>query len=97
MVARGEQRGKWVVGEFGMDMYTLLYLKWITNKDLLLEFCSMLCGSLDGRGVWGRMYTCIYMAETLHCSPETIYIVKAMVFPVVIYERESWAIKKAEP
>ena len=21
--------------EFGMDMYTLLYLKWITNKDLL--------------------------------------------------------------
>ena len=24
-----------VVREFGMDMYTLLYLKWITNKDLL--------------------------------------------------------------
>ena len=22
-------------GKFGMDMYTLLYLKWITNKDLL--------------------------------------------------------------
>ena len=21
--------------EFGMDMYTLLYLKWITNKNLL--------------------------------------------------------------
>ena len=21
--------------EFGMDMYTLLYLKWITNRDLL--------------------------------------------------------------
>ena len=21
--------------EFGMDMYTLLYLKWMTNKDLL--------------------------------------------------------------
>ena len=21
--------------KFGMDMYTLLYLKWITNKDLL--------------------------------------------------------------
>ena len=21
--------------EFGMDMYTLLYLKWITNMDLL--------------------------------------------------------------
>ena len=23
------------VREIGMDMYTLLYLKWITNKDLL--------------------------------------------------------------
>ena len=22
-------------GEFGIDMYTLLYLKWITSKDLL--------------------------------------------------------------
>ena len=24
------------------------------------ELCSMSCGSLDGRGVWGRMDTCIY-------------------------------------
>ena len=24
-----------IVREFGMDMYTLLYSKWITNKDLL--------------------------------------------------------------
>ena len=24
-----------IVREFGMDMYTRLYLKWITNKDLL--------------------------------------------------------------
>ena len=31
MVAKGEG----IVKEFGMDMYTLLYLKWITNKDLL--------------------------------------------------------------
>ena len=28
-------KGKGIVKEFGMDMYTLLYLKWITNKDLL--------------------------------------------------------------
>ena len=34
--------------------------------------CSMLCGSLDGRGDWGRMDTCICMAESLHCPPETI-------------------------
>ena len=27
--------GVGIVREFGMDMYTLLYFKWITNKDLL--------------------------------------------------------------
>ena len=28
--------GDRIVTEFGMDMYTLLCLKWITNKDLLI-------------------------------------------------------------
>lgn len=38
-----------------------------------MEFCSMLYGSLDGRGVWERTDTCIWMVETLHsCSTETI-------------------------
>ena len=39
--------------EFGIDMYTLLYLKWITNKDLLYSTgnCSILCGTLDGRRI----------------------------------------------
>ena len=32
----------------------------------------MLCGSLDGRGVWGRMDTGICMAEFLCYGPETI-------------------------
>ena len=27
--------GGGIVREFGMDMYTLLYVKWITTKDLL--------------------------------------------------------------
>ena len=35
MVTRGEGWGEGIVKEYGMDMYTLLYLKWITNKDLL--------------------------------------------------------------
>ena len=29
------------------------------------ELCSILCGGLDGRGVWGRMDTC--MVESLLC------------------------------
>ena len=53
-----------------MDMYTLLYLTWITSKLLYThrELCSVLCDSLDGRGVWGRMDICIGMAESLPCS-----------------------------
>jgi len=35
MVTRGESYGEGRIREFGVDMYTLLYLKWITNKDLL--------------------------------------------------------------
>ena len=35
MVTRGEWWGGGLVREFGIDAYTLLYLKWITNKDLL--------------------------------------------------------------
>ena len=27
--------GEGIARKFGMDRYTLLYLKWITNKDLL--------------------------------------------------------------
>ena len=68
--------GKGILREFEMDRYTLLYLKWITNHELLyflhMELCSVLCGSLVGRGVWGRMDICICIVESLHCSPETI-------------------------
>ena len=32
----------------------------------------MLYGRLDGRGIWGRMDTCISMTESLRCKPETI-------------------------
>ena len=33
---------------------------------------SAQCGSLDGTEIWGRMDTCICMAEFLRSSPETI-------------------------
>ena len=35
MVTSGEGWGKGIVREFGRNMYTLLYVKWITKKDLL--------------------------------------------------------------
>ena len=62
-----------IVREFGMVMDTLLYFKWITNKDLQYStWNSMLPASLDGKGVWGRMDTCVCMAESLRCEILTI-------------------------
>ena len=37
-----------------------------------MKVCPVLCGSLGGRGVWGRIATCIRMAESLHSSPESV-------------------------
>ena len=34
------------------------------------ELGSVLCASLDGRGVWRRMDTCVCMAEALCYAPE---------------------------
>ena len=50
-----------------MDMYTLLYLKWITNKDRLYSTgnSAQCCVSLDGRGVWGRTDACVRLVESL--------------------------------
>ena len=67
MVANGEETLK----EFGINTYILLYFRWITNKALLYIAQGMSCARLHGRGVWGRMDTCICRAESLHCPPET--------------------------
>ena len=37
-----------------------------------MELCTMLYGSQDGRGVWGRMDTCMCIAVSFCYSPETI-------------------------
>ena len=76
MVAKEQGWGEGIVREFGMNMYTLLYLKWITTKVRPFvqhrELCPMSCGSLDRKEVRGRTDTCICMTESLYCTPETI-------------------------
>ena len=68
-----EHLSKVLPSQFWMDMYTGLHLKWITSKDLLYSTeNSAQYISLDERRVWGRMDTCICMAEFLGWSPETI-------------------------
>ena len=57
------------------------------------ELCSVLCESLDGRGVWGRMDTCMCVAESLHCSHETITIL-LMSYPLIKIKK--FQVKKKE-
>ena len=52
-----------------------------------MEFCSMLCGSLDGRGDCERTDTCIYMAEILHCSP-----LFSSFYSAIYISMDSWII-----
>ena len=67
-------QGEEIVKDFGKVMYTLLHLKWITNKNLLYStWNSAQCYMPAMMGeFWGRTDACICMAESLHCSPETI-------------------------
>ena len=63
-----------MVMEIGMDMYTLLYLKWITNKDLLYSTGSSTQSYVAAwrGGEFGGEWIHIYLAESLHCSPGTV-------------------------
>ena len=78
MNVRLSGRGGWregIVREFGMDMYRLLYLKWITNKDLLYSTgnsAQHYVAAWMGGEFAGEMDTCICMAVSLCCSPEII-------------------------
>ena len=59
MVARGEG----IVREFGMDMYTLLYLKQITSKDLLYSTWKS-----------GQCYVAIWMGGGLRGKWIHVYV-----------------------
>ena len=80
-VAGGRVGG--MVREFGMDVYTLLYLKCVTTKALLDSTgtsCSMSWGSLDRRGAGGgRIHGCVWLSPSAvhlklsqHCQLATL-------------------------
>ena len=80
-------------------MYTLLYLQWITNKDLSYSTgnsaqCYM--PAWMGVGVWGRTDTCTWMAEFLHCLPETITTLLFGYTPIQNKKSKVWK-KKQNP
>ena len=60
MVAGG---GEGIVRKFGKVMYTLLYSKWVTNKDLLYSaWNSSQCWAAPGweQGLGESAYVCMY-------------------------------------
>ena len=62
-----------IVREFGMDMYKLLYLKWITNKDLLYSTGnsaqSYVAAWMGGDGFGGEgIYVFVWL------SPLAVYL-----------------------
>ena len=72
----GKNGREGVVREFGVDMYTMLYLKWVSNKDLLNStwnsaqcYVAAWVGG-DFGGEWIHVY--MYGSESLCCSPETV-------------------------
>ena len=62
-----------IIRGFGMDMYTLLYLKWITNKDLCIADGTLLNAVWQSgwEGFWENGYMCMcvwvlcYSSETI--------------------------------
>ena len=61
---------KGIVREFGMSVYILLYLRWITNKDLLHG--SLLNVMWQPGWEVNSGGECICMAKFLRYSPKTI-------------------------
>ena len=62
MVTRGKGCKEGIVREFGMGMYTLIYLKWKTNKDLLYskgnsaQYYMPVWMGWEFGGVWIHVY-----------------------------------------
>ena len=68
-VAKGKGQGLWEC-----HVYTAIF-KMANQQGPItyhIKFCSMLCASLDGMGVWGRMDKCIYVYVWL--SPFTVHL-----------------------
>ena len=56
-------RGEGIVREFGINMYTLLYLEWITNKGLLYSAgnSAQCCEATWMRGKFGGEWIHVYV------------------------------------
>ena len=86
-------RGEEIVREFWMDMYALLYLKWITSKDLLYStwhsaqcYVAAWMGGEFG-GEWIPVYVwlspfAVHVKPSQHCFV-TMYVLVAQSYPTL--------------
>ena len=69
--------------EFVMDMYTLLFIKWIAKTYYIAhETVLFFVAAWMGEGIGGSMDTCICIAGFLHCSSETIITLLMCYTPI---------------
>ena len=70
--AAGGRMEEWIIRQFGIDRYTLLYLKWITNKDLL---CSTENSAQCYVAAWmGREFGGEWKHVYIWLSPFAVYL-----------------------
>ena len=63
MVTRGKRRGEGTVREFEIDLYTLLYLKWIPTRICCIRQGTLLSVIWQAgweRGLGENGYMCMY-------------------------------------
>ena len=71
MVTKGEKVGGGINQEFGINIYTLLYIKQINNKDLLystgnyIQYLKIVYNGKESEKEY------IYITKSLCCTPET--------------------------
>ena len=82
----------------GMGCHFLLQCMKVKSQSEVAQSCPTLCDpvdcSLQGSSVHGILQARILKQR--HYFANKAHLVKAMVFPVVMYGCESWTIKKAE-
>ena len=78
--------------KYEINRYKLLYIKQISNKDLLYSTGKRRL--LLGRKVMTNLDS-VFKSRDI-TLPTKVRLVKTMVFPVVMYGCESWTVKKAE-
>ena len=70
----GRMGGRDIQGVWGGHVHTAIFKMDKQQGPAIKQMglCSMLCGSLDGKGVWMRIDANMCMAESLFCPPGTI-------------------------